>query len=76
MRVIEPLQHLQLIIDHLFIAFDVLLQDDLDGDLVTLEVCFSDDAICASTECSTEFVLRLLIVGIRLAMKFIHEIGD
>jgi hypothetical protein len=29
--VLEALEHLQFVVDHLVIAFDVLLQDDLDG---------------------------------------------
>jgi hypothetical protein len=29
--VLEALEHLQLVVDHLVVAFDVLLQDDLDG---------------------------------------------
>ena len=30
-RVLEALEHLQLVVDHLVIALYVLLQDDLDG---------------------------------------------
>jgi len=44
---VHPLQHLQLIIDHLLIALDVLLQDDLDGISVSALLCFADDAVCA-----------------------------
>jgi hypothetical protein len=29
--VLEALEHLQFVVDHLVVAFDVLLQDDLDG---------------------------------------------
>jgi hypothetical protein len=31
MGMLEALEHLQLVVDHLVVAFDVLLQDDLDG---------------------------------------------
>jgi hypothetical protein len=29
--VLKALEHLQFVVDHLIVAFDVLLQDDFDG---------------------------------------------
>lgn len=46
-RVAQILQHLQLIVDHLLIAFHVFLENDLDRDLLAVNVRFSDNAICA-----------------------------
>jgi hypothetical protein len=48
-RVLEALEHIQLVEDHALIAPDNLLQDDLDGDAPIGAVCLPDDAICAST---------------------------
>lgn len=59
---VQPLQHLQFIVNHLFVALDILLQDDLDGNFLTLKVCFSNDSVGTSTQGSAELVLRFLIV--------------
>lgn len=67
------LKHLQLVIHHLFIAFHVLLEYDLDGHLLTIDFCFSNDAIRASAERSTEFVLRFLIVAVWLAVQLVEH---
>ena len=48
MRVLHPLQHLQLVVDHLLVSANILLQDDLDGDLAFGAVSFPDDTICSS----------------------------
>jgi hypothetical protein len=57
-RVLHALQHLQLIVDHLLVSADVLLQDDLDSDLALGAVSLTDDAICASSQRLSEAVSR------------------
>jgi hypothetical protein len=57
-RVLHALQHLQLVIDHLLVPADILLQDDLDGDLALGAVSLSYDSISASTQCLSEAVSR------------------
>jgi hypothetical protein len=60
--VFHALQHLQLIVYHLLIPTNILLQDDLDGHLALRAVSLSHDTICASTECFSEAVSRSAIV--------------
>jgi hypothetical protein len=48
--VFHALQHLQLIVHHLLIAFDILLQDNFDSDLALGAVGFADDTVCASSQ--------------------------
>ena len=56
-RVFHALKHIQLVQDHALIAFNVLLQDDLNGDLATTRAfCLSHDAIGSRAEGSTESV--------------------
>lgn len=57
MRVFHPLQHLQFIIHHLFVALDILLKDDLDSIFHPTAIGFSHYAIRASTQCPTELIL-------------------
>lgn len=46
MRVVEALEHLQLVEDHALVAPDVLLQDDLDGNSLAIgPICLSDNPI-------------------------------
>lgn len=47
--VVQLLQHLEFVIDHLLIASDILLQDDLDGDFALGGVGFANDSISART---------------------------
>lgn len=61
MGVLEALQHLELVVDHLVVAFDVLLQDDLDGAFSLGRVCLSDNAIGTGTERLAEPVLGPVI---------------
>jgi hypothetical protein len=56
-RMLQPLQHGKLVIDHLLVAFDVLFQDDLDGNLASRAVRLTNDSICASTKGASEPVL-------------------
>lgn len=42
---LQPLQQVQLVVHHLLVAPDVLLQDDLDCHLAILAIRFSDDAV-------------------------------
>lgn len=55
---LELLQHLQLVVDHLFVTLDIALQDDLDGNLARGTVGLTNDSIGTSTEGSTESVER------------------
>jgi hypothetical protein len=55
-RVLHALQHLQLVIHHLLVATDVLLQDDLDSDLAFRAVGLADDAIGAGAQRLSEAV--------------------
>ena len=57
MRVLQLLQHGQLIIDHLFIALDVLFQYDLDSDLPFRTVRLANDAICSCAQRLPETIL-------------------
>jgi hypothetical protein len=57
MRVLELLQHLELVIDHLLVALDISLEDDLDCDLAGRAVGLTNYSICSGTEGSTELVL-------------------
>lgn len=63
--VLEALQHVQLVVDHALIALDVLLQDDLDGDLASRAVGLADDAIRAGTQGSAESVLGPRRTGVK-----------
>jgi hypothetical protein len=60
-RMLHALQHLQLIVHHLLVAADILLQDDLDGDLALGTVSLPDNPICASAQCLSEAVSRSVI---------------
>ena len=76
MRMIQSLQHLQLLIDHLLVSFDILLQNYLDCHFVSVKVCFAYNAVGACSECSTELVLGFLVVAIGLAMEFVDDSSD
>lgn len=67
--VLEALQHVELVVDHLLVALDVLLQDDLDGHLAGRAVGLADDAIGTGTERLAESVFCLLVVTVGLALK-------
>ena len=54
MGVVEPLQKLQLVVDHLLVSLDVFLEDDFDCYLAGRAVRFADYAIGPCTLfCST-----------------------
>lgn len=57
----EPLQHLQLIVHHLLVSLDVLLQNDLNGDLSLGRFGFSDNTIGAGTQGFAKPVLGSVI---------------
>lgn len=56
-RVLQALQEVQLVVHHALVALDVLLQDDLDGDLAARRVGLADDAIGAGAEGAAELVV-------------------
>lgn len=57
MRVPQALEHLQLIVDHLLIALDILLEDDLHRNLALRAVRLAHNSVCASAERLAETVL-------------------
>lgn len=57
MRVFQSLQHLQLIVNHFLISLDILFENDLDGDLLSiLRFCLADNAICTCAERASKLV--------------------
>lgn len=58
---LQSLEHLEFVLNHLLISLDVLLEDDLDGHLAVGAICLADDSICSSTEGSTESVLGSIV---------------
>lgn len=56
-RMLELLEHLELVVDHLLVTLDISLQDNLDGHLARGAVSLTNNAICSSTESSTESIL-------------------
>ena len=59
----HSLQHLHFIIHHLFVASNVLLENDLDGALSLWAICFPHDAVRAGTERFTKAIVRSRSVG-------------
>lgn len=55
-RMLELLEHLELVVDHLLVTLDISLQDNLDGHLARGAISLTNDTICSSTESSTESV--------------------
>jgi hypothetical protein len=55
---LHALEHLHFVVDHLFVALDVLLEDDLDSAFSQRSVSLTDDAICTSAEGLSEAVFR------------------
>jgi len=58
MGMFQALKHSELIKNHLFIAFHILLQDDFDGDLADMAVGFANNAICSGPEGAAKPVFR------------------
>lgn len=54
MGVLQGLKHSKLVVDHLLVALDVLLEDDLDSYPPRGALGLSNDAIGAGTECLSE----------------------
>ena len=62
---VKGLEHFQLIVDHLLIPTDILLQDNLDGDLSGGGgLGLANDTICSCTEGSSEPVQRSISVTV------------
>lgn len=55
-RMLQPLQHVEFVVDHLLVSLDILLQDDLDGDFARRPFGLPYDAIGTSAECATESI--------------------
>lgn len=75
MRVLHALQHLQLVVDHLLVSTNILLQDDLNGDLALGAVGLSDDTICSGAQCLSEAVSRPAIVELSIRWLRGHGAG-
>jgi hypothetical protein len=60
--VLQSLQHVELVVNHLLVAFDVLLQNDLDGDLAGRALGLTNDAIGTSAEGATEPVFSPIAI--------------
>ncbi len=56
-RMIQPLQHVQLIIHHLLVASHILLENDLDGNFPNWTIRLTDDAIGSRTQRPPESIL-------------------
>lgn len=54
---LHPLQHFQLIVYHPLVSLDVLLEDDLNGILVSILLCFSNNAVGTCAQGSAKLVL-------------------
>ena len=59
---LQALKEVQLVEDHLLVAPDVLLEDDLDSDPAVRALGLSDDAIGAGAERATEPVPRSTVL--------------
>lgn len=69
------LKHFKLIVDHLFIASNILLEDYLDSNLAIGTVGFSNDAIGTSTECPAKTVPRSVAIIIRNERHVVRRVG-
>jgi hypothetical protein len=67
---LKLLQHLKLVIDHLLVALDVSLEDNLHGNLAGRAIGLTNDSICSSTEGSSELVLGSVMKGIVRILRF------
>ena len=54
----HSLQQDHLIVHHFLVAFDVLLENDLDSISFSGAFCFPDDAVCPCTQRPAESILR------------------
>jgi hypothetical protein len=57
-RMMQPLQQLQLVVDHLLVTLHVFLEDDLYGDLAGGAVCLPDNTVGTSTLRSRQICAR------------------
>jgi hypothetical protein len=74
MPMLHPLQHLHLVVHHLLVALDILLEDDLDSALALRPVCLAHYAICTSPEGLSEPIL--VSGGWDLACEMIGACGQ
>lgn len=61
MRVLQALKHLQLIVDHLLVALDILFEDDLDRNLALRAIRLAHDSVCAGAERFAETVFGSVV---------------
>lgn len=54
---LQSLKEVQLVVHHLLVALDALLQNNLNGHLAGRAISLAHDTVCASTEGSSEPVL-------------------
>ena len=57
MGVVKALEHIELVVNHLLVTLDVLLEDNLDGDLAVGAFSLTDDAIGSGAEGFAKLVL-------------------
>ena len=60
---LQPTQHVELIVYHLLVTLDVLLQDNLDGDLALRALGLANDAIGACTKGPAKSILGPAVFG-------------
>ena len=62
-------QHVELILDHLLIALDILLEYYLDRDFLVIDIRFPNDAVRARTQRPAELILCFPVVAVRLPLE-------
>ena len=73
MGMLHALQHLKLVIHHGLVAFDVFLEDDLDGDLALWAGRFAHDAIGPRTQCLAKPIPRSMGLYQHRHMSFVKR---
>lgn len=66
---LHPLQHLQLVVYHLLVSFDILLEDNFHGDFASWSIGLPDNTICTSTQRFTESIFGPENMFVSLCMK-------
>ena len=56
-RMLHSLQQNHLVVNHLLVAFDILLENDLDGIFLSTAFSLAHDPVCTSAQCPPKLVL-------------------
>lgn len=67
------MEHVELVVDHLLVSLDVLLEDDLDGDLAGRAFSLANDAIGTGAEGSSESILCSMGLPSVIVLKLTHS---